>query len=264
MIAKFYTITALTNMHVGSGDANQGVIDNLIQRDVVTGLPTINGSSLKGALKEFFTSKWTDDEDKRRLNKIFGDNDNAANYRFLSADLLALPLRSNQKPYFLATAPSVVDKLKKDLQIYGIKNITSTVESPINGQPVVFNTITTNTLIEDFTPTRSQTDYPQEALFFISETDKTVILSDEDFKTVCDDAHLPVIARNNLGENKNLWYEQVLPRESILGFTLLINSDTEDADFNAFNQLLTDEKSIIHIGANATVGQGFTKITQIQ
>jgi CRISPR-associated protein Cmr4 len=53
-----YFIQCITNMHVGSGDANYGVIDKLVQRDPVTGYPTIHPSSLKGALREHFEQQW--------------------------------------------------------------------------------------------------------------------------------------------------------------------------------------------------------------
>lgn len=44
-------------MHVGSGDASYTLIDNQVQRDVITGFPTINSSSLKGSLRSFLDPK---------------------------------------------------------------------------------------------------------------------------------------------------------------------------------------------------------------
>ena len=38
MTTRMYVINTLSNMHVGSGEVNYGVIDNLIQRDSVTNL----------------------------------------------------------------------------------------------------------------------------------------------------------------------------------------------------------------------------------
>ena len=51
-----YMITALSNMHVGSGDINFGVVDNLVQKDLITSVPIINSSGLKGALRDFFNA----------------------------------------------------------------------------------------------------------------------------------------------------------------------------------------------------------------
>ena len=44
----------MTNMHVGNGDVNYNIIDNEVEKDPVTGYPTINASGVKGALREFF------------------------------------------------------------------------------------------------------------------------------------------------------------------------------------------------------------------
>ncbi|MCS4455235.1 RAMP superfamily CRISPR-associated protein [Clostridium botulinum] len=66
---KIYTIRCLTNMHVGSGDASYTLIDNQVQRDVITGFPTINSSSLKGSLRSFLDPK---KEKARQLNIFWG------------------------------------------------------------------------------------------------------------------------------------------------------------------------------------------------
>jgi len=59
MTTRMYVINTLSNMHVGSGEVNYGVIDNLIQRDSVTNLPNINSSGLKGAIREYFKENYS-------------------------------------------------------------------------------------------------------------------------------------------------------------------------------------------------------------
>lgn len=65
---KLFHITAITNLHVGSGTENIGVVDNLIQRDVITKLPIIHSSSLKGALREHCNCN----KDQNVIDYIFG------------------------------------------------------------------------------------------------------------------------------------------------------------------------------------------------
>lgn len=254
MKANFYKIEAITNMHVGSGEANFGIIDNLVQRDAVTTLPTINGSSLKGALREFFEIKW--DEKDARLTHIFGDNDTNAAYRFLSANLLTIPVRSNKKAWFLATAPMVINNLKKESGLFDLIIDLAAFDNFLNvakGTPVVFINEVAGLLIEDFETFRPETKPATQTIF--GEWENLVILNDEDFICLCGDYNLPVIARNKVGEN--LWYEQVLPHKSLL--TAIVLHDQENIeDFEA-----EFENNIVHIGANATVGNGFTKITRI-
>lgn len=261
MESEIYKIKALTNMHVGSGDTNYGVIDNLVQRDVVTGLPTIHGSSLKGALKEFFEAKWGKDDVK--LNHIFGKNEQAGNYRFLSAYLLAIPVRSNEKPYFMGTAPGAISEIRKFLEelnngqaeffLNELKDL-----KPEEGTPMVF--VDPQGLhIEDYENfEKSEIVLSAESKEAFGISDNLVIFNDADFKQICGDTGLPVIARNKLGENKNLWYEQVVPRESLFWTPLLLPDEKQYlTEFEAGFQ------DIVHIGANASVGYGFTKISKL-
>lgn len=104
---KPYLIECITNLHVGSSGTNYGIVDNLVQRDPVTKFPTINASSLKGALKKHFEKKW-DEENIALIPTIFGEEGKGSTqgtigtYNFLGADLLALPVRSNYMSYALA------------------------------------------------------------------------------------------------------------------------------------------------------------------
>lgn len=255
MNTQFYKIEALTNMHVGSGDSNYGIIDNQIQRDAVTTLPNINGSSLKGALREFFENEWSKKDSK--LISIFGDNGQDAGYRFLAANLLAIPVRSNKKAYFLATAPMVLEQLKENTKNFGGNLDLSAFDNltPKDGNPIVF-TETDGLIIEDFEKEFVKKDNTGTTI--LGDFENLVIFSDNDFKKLCDDTSLPVIARNRTGEDKNLWYEQVLPHKSLLSFVVIYNKDN---NFEEFDKELTN--GLVHIGANATVGYGFTKISKL-
>lgn len=77
---------------------------------------------------------------------------------------------------------------------------------------------------------------------------------------------LPVIARNQLdsGISKNLWYEEVVPRQSVFIVALLVPDADEDKDAFA-PTVLVDElpNAVVQIGGNATVGYGFCSFKQI-
>ena len=66
-------ITPKTNLHVGNeNNSSYGLIDLAVQRNVTTGLPCINSSSLKGALNEYAAkeAKLSSDD----LIRIFGSD----------------------------------------------------------------------------------------------------------------------------------------------------------------------------------------------
>lgn len=86
------------------------------------------------------------------------------------------------------------------------------------------------------------------------------------FKEFCGKTCLPVIARNQLenGESKNLWYEEVVPRESKFYF-FIVEEKANDLKSDNYRDLFEEclEADIIQIGANATIGYGYTKIKKI-
>jgi CRISPR-associated protein Cmr4 len=264
-----YVIKALSNMHVGSGDVNYGVIDNLIQRDPVTKLPGINSSGLKGAIREFF------EYDEKIVLDIFGsspkDESNKTQpgkARFFEANLLSIPIRSDKAPYLMATSPEVIKELIEKLQLFqceGKEGIISKLESLKNESKdgaIVFDEKLNGACVEEIsfkaTYSSSILDPIIEKLF----GERLVLLSHEAFKTLCDDNHLPVLARNNLndGISANLWYEQVLPRYTRLYFMIM------DGGIAAGNKGVFDSKissEIFQLGANASIGYGFCRFTEL-
>ena len=83
------------------------------------------------------------------------------------------------------------------------------------------------------------------------------IISDEDFR---EKISLPVIARNNLenGISKNLWYEEVVPHESIFTFAV-ITDDNNNSDLEIFKAGISSK--VIQFGGNASIGYGLCKVT---
>ncbi len=83
-IAKPIFLIAETAVHPGSG-SDLGYIDNPIQREVHTGYPKIEGSSLKGALRQAFearigrpdfSKKVNFSDDTIKIHRVFGLDDN--------------------------------------------------------------------------------------------------------------------------------------------------------------------------------------------
>ena len=269
-----YMITALSNIHVGSGDINFGVVDNLVQKDIITSVPTINSSSLKGALREFFS--WNGNIDNAKIDYIFGPpQKNGKNgkkesgrgmYKFFTANLLTVPARSSQKPFFRVTAPMLLKEFLNSLELFKLditqkKIIEGLIDNaaPEKEKPVIFEDLA-DVIIEDLNAVYKSFDKINE-LKSILGCD-VAIFHDDDFKELCE--NLPVIARNHLenGKSRNLWYEEVVPRQSRFYFIVAVpdSDDTKKIDKEFADHL---QKNLIQIGANASIGYGFTKIKRI-
>jgi len=247
----FYTIRTLTNMHVGSGDNNYGVIDRQVQRDVNSELPTINASSLKGALRQFVNH-----HDNSLVDSIFGSAAQAGGWQFLSADLLSRPARSNMVPFFNATSPSQIRGLLDKFISFNITLPEALVHlsqvEPQPGEPIVFSQEFEAAMVEE----HSWIARYEKPSFDLNDLtplfgNRPVLLHDQDFKQL----DLPVVARNYLenGESKNLWYEEVVPYDARFGFFIICNQQSS----KPFLELLEQP---VQIGGNASVGYGLCSI----
>lgn len=234
MNVSLLIIDCISNLQVGSGKDNDGLIDNLIQRDPVMGIPCIFSSSLKGALREHCSKLLPEDINEEIFGKKVDDQKALAckpgAYRFTDAMLLAIPDIMNVRnyPYQLVSCLEVLDELRNEVQLFG-------------GGSAIHDAIECG-----------------KGMTSIMVGDEEIMLDVNNFlRYFADDEHLPVIARNYLenGISANLWYEQVLPRRSRLAAFVLYEGEMKKSFVNAISN------NIVQIGANATVGYGLCKIT---
>jgi CRISPR-associated protein Cmr4 len=253
MKAVLFFIKALSNLHVGSGEINYGLVDNLIQRDPVTGLPTINSSSLKGALREHF-EKFSDK--KLNVTKLFGsepkasvDKRNPGSLRFFDADLVGIPVRTTgcNFPFVDASAKENLSRIWKRLDSIGIK---AQYLDNIGNLPKTQNNPNQKVRIEDLP---GEIQYATTGKFEPIVDERIAIVQEKELDVLCNNEHLPVISRNCLedGISTNLFYEQVLPRYTRL-CTVIMGPEDE---LNAFCEALQGE--VVQIGGNATIGYGY-------
>ena len=189
-----WLIIPQTNLHVGNeSTVNFSVIDKAIQRDATTGLPCINSSSLKGAIKEYFEY-----ENDQNIKKIFGSTKAATGDSqkgsaiFFDATLIAIPEQTTGcgTPYKLAYSQNTVEAFVTKAKLLGKEMESKTIINQIEYKELVDN---------------------------------------DKFKELCSDDNLPIIARNCLenGESVNLWYEQVLPSHSVLATIFQTNAEND-------------------------------------
>ena len=236
MNTHVFKITAKTNLHVGNESGGDfTIIDKAIQRDPLTGLPCINSSSLKGAINEYCCNvlKWNEDD----LIRLFGSdkgkrkNDTQKGEAiFFDARLLLMPQQDDNTLYHYVTTQDIVRMMNERIALLG-----STIKFQL------------------------PTQYPEGP-----EAKKVIPIEVKDMEKICSDDNLPIIARNVLenGESKNLWYEQVLPAETVL-YTIIQEKENviKEKDNMLANNL---DGAIIQIGANATIGYGYCKFELIK
>lgn len=133
--ASLLTLRVISSLHAGSGDDN-GLVDLPIQREVVTGYPKIEASTLKGALRSRVEQLGAD---ALKIHLAFGYDENSA-YKagegfsgdgdadhyaqfftgaltFTDARLLAFPVRSMKGVFALVTCPYVLRRLAEEAEL---------------------------------------------------------------------------------------------------------------------------------------------------
>lgn len=265
MKKSIWFIKAETNLHVGNENTSSvGLIDKEIQRDVLTGIPCINASSLKGAMNEYATSEANLSPEARLA--IFGvDRGNGIKETqkggclFFDAQLLLLPVQDDTKLYRLVTCKDVLDRYVSLLVKIGIDSDCEKLYTDL-----------VNALVDC------------SEGHFDKETD---IVECSQFEEYCSDDKLPIIARNCQIGKGNLWYEQVLPHKSVFGTFLVyspvidVTSKSEDTMAKSANnkaetnkvsidmaKVITEtfDRKIVQIGANATIGYGYCSFIKVK
>ncbi|ADY55584.1 CRISPR-associated RAMP protein, Cmr4 family [Syntrophobotulus glycolicus DSM 8271] len=122
-ITKAMFLSVLTPLHAGGG-TELSMIDQPIQREVHTGFPKIEASSLKGSIRSAAENGANQDISEDSITQIFGadDKDNivASAVAFSDARLLFFPVRSAKGVFAFVTCPMVLQRFFNDMKLVGI------------------------------------------------------------------------------------------------------------------------------------------------
>jgi CRISPR-associated protein Cmr4 len=294
-IAKPFFIKAITPLHVGSGQ-DLGIIDMPIQRERHTGFPKIEGSSLKGSIREVFREKERDDKDKKKANLAFGpDSEDSGDYAgslgFTDARLLFFPVKSVKGVFAYISCPMILKRLENDLGIckntgaiktnfkipkyFDLKNGKCIVSS--NSDLLINNE---NVILEEYSFKLDKEVKCSNELFANIDSilntpeieNKLAIVADDDFTDFVN-LSTEVITRTRIDvftgtvQNGMLFTEEYLPAETVMYSLFLTTSvfkNDEELNFKTENDIKgyfeNGIPNIIQIGGNATIGKGIVEI----
>jgi len=266
-----FKITTLSNLHVGAGEQNFGIIDNLVQRDPITELPVMHSSSLKGAILHHFES-FNPPYSVKKMRPIFGYEDKekketrAGEVKFLQAELLALPARSNRQLYFLATTPQILNDFIESYTLMTKKKIDLEIPNSIDVD-IAISTNDTNCWIEDYEVNKTNDELVKKISEKLFNGKPLALMREDIFKSIS----LPIITRNKIAkteeDDNNLFYEEVIPRRSIFYSYVITPDDIDRGDpelekvFEEFIVKMQEEN--IQIGANASIGYGLCQFKKV-
>ncbi|MFN0200547.1 MAG: type III-B CRISPR module RAMP protein Cmr4 [Bacteroidia bacterium] len=259
---KTYIIRNTTPMHAGSGDTNFGIVDKRVQRDELNNLPTVHASSLKGALREYF--EFCFGKNTEIVNSIFGKegNDNTQGcFYFHAAYLISAPVRSNKMPFFRATSFGIVKEFVEQLKLRGNATLLFDELLKLDKEKAwAFDEKYRGAILEEH-------EWQISDIKPLSNLNKLEEVFGENFILLPDNQlielakSLPVLARNQLdnGVSKNLWYEEIVPRET--RFYTFLGAKPQDWVAQEKNIAKLTER-LVQLGGNATIGYGQCSFNQ--
>ena len=259
MKAKLYKLECLTNLHAGSGDVNYNIIDKEVEKDPTTEYPTIHASGVKGALRDAAKAAGMD------IDYIFGKPGSGnmvspGKYRFFEAKFLSRPLRvggNANRAYVPVTTVQAINDFINLTNSFDCGKISSeiSVDFNKNGKNIKF-------FVSDASITDIEGEKSIEKLDAgLKEILKPILGETFAIADSFDDYPLPSVARNHLddgGISENLWYEEFVPHQSVFYMIVLRPDDDKiNCDF-------MEELKVVQFGGNASVGNGFVKITEFK
>ncbi len=290
---KLYTIKTLSNLHVGGGDANYSIVDKQVQRDPLTNFPTIHASSFKGAMREYIkhnevsNQSLTQDGEVPEETKlagngmiytVFGQEPKGNNQEdkkakaghviFGEPNLLSLPVRTDKQSFMHAICPSLINTFNERNKLYELGVELPSFKDEDAGYFTEEN-VSGELIAEEYNFILNRNESLSELEEYIGKN--VILLTDTQFKSIAN--KLPVIARNYLenGESKNLFYEEVVPREAMFYVVLrypnqnLLSMDARDnkskIHIDKFQDVVSD--ITFYLGANTSIGHGSCTLKQL-
>lgn len=274
-------IKALSPVHAGSGQ-DLGFVDMPIQREKHSGIPKIEGSSLKGSMKHYLfkvKDTYTDEEKRNEFNnkieRVFGPEkgeDFASAIAITDAKLLLFPVRSDKDIFKLITCPYVVNRWLGNI---GEETLDISIK---DGTFKDLDNKNDRLIMEEYLFKCAEDSMGLEELkanlndIAGVDTGRVVVISDSDFIDMVT-MYTEVITRNRIdhetgtAQGTGLFTEEYLPAETVMYFNVLSapafgkNTGMKVGDVKTFFN--DNIKGTFQVGGNSTIGKGFVKLMEV-
>ena len=272
--AKLMMLVCESPLHAGTG-SELDFIDNPIQRERHTNFPKIEGSSLKGAMRQRFRQVLNNPttEDTNEIKNAFGPDNPLPNdarqgsLGFTDARLLLFPVKSAKGVFAWVTCPKILHRLQRDLQIADPQtNLELQLNDISDGICRVFSkelTISKKLVLEEYAfDAKQATDksiarwlanniFPNDTFWNNCLQNQFVILSDTDFTDFVE-LTTEVITRNKIDpatgtvSNGLLFTEEYLPENSVLYALAMSHAEFANIRTNEKGEPERDRKTAKH------------------
>ena len=268
---KIHFLKAVSNIHAGASEANN-FVDKPIQREMATYFPKIEGSSMKGAVREQIKIE--------NKEAIFGMKNEPGILTFTDLKILLFPVTSSLNLFAYVTCPYILNRLKDEL-IYmdaspkydDLKKLVESIKTISVNENICYSfkkieNISFVLLGDCPFDLKNLNKNKNIELECFKSIDRNIFLvSNNNFRDLTR-FYTEVIVRNRILEktgtakDKGLFTEEYLPAESVLygfrsEFTKIPLEHDKKIEFENELESLFREK--FYIGGNRTLGKGILR-----
>lgn len=273
-----------TSLHAGTG-SSVSVVDLPIQRERSTQYPMVQGSGMKGALREQI--QLSPDE----KTEVFGpDTQNASEHAGAlavgDAQIVLFPVRSLVGVFAYVTCPHVLARIGRDVAKMPALGI-----EPAVGKAFITSSSTVtagnNVVLEEFSFDATGNEAVSKIAVWLAENalpagdeyaywrsklkTSLIVLSDDDFRDfVVNSTEITTRVRLSTGTKTvadgALWTEESLPSDTLLMSAMFVRKSRKEGSSNnaaALKKLVADTLTAnnrIQIGGDETTGSGFVAL----
>lgn len=271
--ARMMFLTTLTPTHVGSG-SEVSIIDLPIQRESHTTFPKIEGSSLKGCIRDAVergsAANWEHEgvPAAKMMQFVFGPEDEgqgkfASAITFSDARLLFFPVKSARGVFAWITCPLVLQRFLNDLKMIGIDMHAKLPEvHTVTKDSKLFIRDKSTIMLEEFIfqdmhEDTDTTAFIKELSGYIPENElithrfetHVAVLPDDDFKNFVNLSteaitRIKINPQTGVVEKGALFNEEYLPTDTIM-YSLILVSTLFTDDMNRQYEEQLEEKDIV-------------------
>lgn len=302
MKVSVYRLRCLSNLHVGSGEVSYSIIDNTVQRDLVSQEPVIPASGVKGALREDLSRRLCGGSEEWQIDRVFGreilgEKHQAGTYRFLPAELLARPLRvsDGEMASVQGSCIALLERFADLCRALGVREQEEFVlrrgvdENEEKRRAFSLQELSRVLRVLQEAGRAGELPLGTERVLEVEGiarkgcldrsgcTDEQIRARDLLSALLCGEVFvlgerqlaelpLPVSARNNVDpDNPNLWFEELVPHGAV--FFLPVLAPEEPAELcGEHGETWLDEQlegRVVQFGGNASVGQGLVQLERL-
>jgi len=263
-LALFYHF--YTPLHFGSG-TTLSYVDLPVQRESHTDYPVMPSTGIKGVFRACY--EMVKGEDK--AEKLFGKGDEEGELIFTDGKILFFPVKSARGVFVWITCPHVLERIKRDMGI-----INANIELNFNNITfdndeqafVLDDSILVNNylILEELSfQKKNNIDFKWlENIALDIDKRKIAIIPNDMFKFFVKNS-TEINARIRIDQEKGtvdegaLWYEELVPAESVFYSLVLKRKEGSMKEFSDF--VTKDNTGIFQFGGDETLGRGFAKVT---